>query len=61
MNRAATGAQFADEGLHGMIARMFMRGVGLSAEAVRRRPVIGICSSWAIEFIRDCGTSIWTW
>jgi dihydroxy-acid dehydratase len=30
-----------------MIARMFMRGAGLSAEAVRRTPVIGICSSWS--------------
>jgi dihydroxy-acid dehydratase len=42
-----SGSQFAERGLSGTIARMFMRGAGLSAESLQRRPVIGICSSWS--------------
>jgi dihydroxy-acid dehydratase len=41
------GSQFSDESVDGFIARAFMRGGGRSAEAVRRRPVVGICSSWS--------------
>jgi dihydroxy-acid dehydratase len=31
----------------GFISRAFLRGGGLSAAEVRRRPVIGICTSWS--------------
>ena len=41
------GSQFSDETVDGFIARAFMRGGGRSAEAVRSRPVVGICSSWS--------------
>jgi dihydroxy-acid dehydratase len=30
-----------------MLRRAWLRGVGRSAEEVRRRPVIGICNSWS--------------
>src|SRR4051812_9784484 len=35
------------DGDAGFAARSFLRSGGLSAEHVRRRPVIGICSSWS--------------
>ncbi|WP_113700520.1 dihydroxy-acid dehydratase [Nonomuraea lactucae] len=38
---------FADEGRDGFLMRAFMRGAGFSSEHVRRRPVIGICTSWS--------------
>ena len=38
---------FADTGLDGFMHRAFLRGGGSSAEDVRRRPVVGICSSWS--------------
>jgi dihydroxy-acid dehydratase len=47
VSHRSTGSEFGADGLGGMIARMFMRGAGLSAEAVRRSPVVGICSSWS--------------
>lgn len=45
-SRAATGEAFADS-LLGFPQRAFLRASGLSREAVRRRPMIGICSSWS--------------
>jgi dihydroxy-acid dehydratase len=33
--------------MRGSIERAFLRAGGLSREAVRRRPIIGICSSWS--------------
>ncbi len=41
-----TGAAFSDP-MAGGPKRMFLRAGGLSREAVRRRPIIGICSSWS--------------
>ena len=41
-----TGAIFSDP-MAGGPKRMFLRAGGLSRQAVRRRPVIGICSSWS--------------
>ena len=41
-----TGEAFADL-ITGWPKRAFLRAGGLSREAVRRRPVIGICSSWS--------------
>jgi len=35
------------DGDAGFAARSFLRSAGLSAEQVRRRPVIGICTSWS--------------
>ena len=42
---AHDGSQFEGDGVDAMLARAFMRGAGHSADEVRRRPVIGICSS----------------
>lgn len=39
------GGLFGEDSLDGFIHRAFLRGAGHSASAVRRRPVIGICSS----------------
>lgn len=39
------GANFADTGQDGLLHRAFLRATGLSAEEVRRRPVIGIATS----------------
>ncbi|HXF02854.1 MAG TPA: dihydroxy-acid dehydratase [Arthrobacter sp.] len=39
------GAMFRDEGQDGLMHRAFLRGMGLSAEDVRRSPVIGIANS----------------
>ena len=47
MSLKTGGFQFDGDGLEGLIHRMFMRGAGLSADAVRCRPVIGICNSWS--------------
>ena len=41
-----TSAVFSDP-IAGGPKRMFLRAAGLSREAVRRRPIIGICSSWS--------------
>jgi len=41
-----TGAIFS-EPIAGGPKRMFLRASGLSRQAVRRRPMIGICSSWS--------------
>lgn len=41
------GGLFAEESVDGFIHRAFLRGAGHSAAAVRRRPVVGICSSWS--------------
>lgn len=35
------------DGDQGFAARAFLRSGGLGADAVRRRPVIGICTSWS--------------
>jgi len=40
------GDHFAGD-MRGSIERAFLRAGGLSREAVRRRPIIGICSSWS--------------
>ncbi|MFZ0170652.1 MAG: dihydroxy-acid dehydratase, partial [Acidimicrobiales bacterium] len=40
------GDHFAGD-LKGSIERAFLRAGGLSGQAVRRRPIIGICSSWS--------------
>lgn len=40
------GGHFAGD-MRGAIERAFLRAGGLSREAVRRRPIIGICSSWS--------------
>lgn len=42
----ATGDHFAGN-VEGTIERAFLRAGGLSREEVRRRPIIGICSSWS--------------
>ena len=39
------GDHFAGD-IRGSMERAFLRAGGLSKEAVRRRPIIGICSSW---------------
>src|SRR6201993_2368737 len=41
-----TGDHFAGDG-EGTIMRAFLRAGGLSKEEVRRRPIIGICSSFS--------------
>jgi dihydroxy-acid dehydratase len=41
------GDLFADPGPDGLLHRAFLRGEGHSADDVRRRPVIGIASSWS--------------
>ena len=43
----ARGELFQDPGPDGMITRGFLRGTGLSAEAVTRSPVIGIANTWS--------------
>jgi|tagenome__1003787_1003787.scaffolds.fasta_scaffold20986755_4 dihydroxy-acid dehydratase len=43
---AFTGDHFAGDA-EGTIERAFLRAGGLSKEEVRRRPIIGICSSWS--------------
>jgi dihydroxy-acid dehydratase len=40
----------------GFAARMFLRSAGRGAEDVRRRPVIGICSSWSE--LNPCNTAL---
>ncbi len=45
-SKPATGDVFADA-IFGWPKRAFLRAGGLSREAVRRRPIIGICSSWS--------------
>ncbi|MDF1503345.1 dihydroxy-acid dehydratase, partial [Roseisolibacter sp. H3M3-2] len=45
--RRRGGALFADPGQDGLIHRAFLRGAGVDPEAVRRSPVIGVCSSWS--------------
>ncbi len=42
-----TNSSFALDGDPGFAARSFLRSGGMSAESVRRRPVIGICTSWS--------------
>src|SRR6516225_11541911 len=42
----ATGDRFAGD-MEGTIERAFLRAGGFSKEEVRRRPIIGICSSWS--------------
>ena len=41
-----TGDRFAGD-MEGTIERAFLRAGGFSKEEVRRRPIIGICSSWS--------------
>jgi len=41
------GSIFAEDGHDGMVHRAFLRAEGLSAEQTRRRPVIGISTSWS--------------
>lgn len=41
------GELFDGPSMDAFIHRTFMRGRGLSAEQVRKRPVVGICSSWS--------------
>jgi dihydroxy-acid dehydratase len=45
--RQLGGELFDDPGPDGLIARGFLRGAGLSSDAVRRRPVIGIANTWS--------------
>lgn len=45
--RRARGELFQDPGPDGLITRGFLRGLGISGEAVRRRPVIGIANTWS--------------
>ncbi len=40
-------AKLDDTDVHGLAARAFLRSEGLSAEEVRRRPIIGIANSWS--------------
>src|ERR1700722_12826033 len=40
------GGHFAGD-IEGTVDRALLRAGGLSKEAVRRRPIIGICSSWS--------------
>ncbi len=44
-SQAATGESLAGD--FGWPKRAFLRASGLSRDAVRRRPIIGICSSWS--------------
>jgi dihydroxy-acid dehydratase len=44
------------DGDNGFAARMFLRSAGRGADEVRRRPVIGICSSWSE--LNPCNTSL---
>jgi dihydroxy-acid dehydratase len=44
------------DGDDGFAARMFLRSAGRSAEEIRRRPVIGICSSWSE--LNPCNTAL---
>lgn len=41
------GSVFGDPGADGMVHRAFLRAEGFTAEQVRRRPIIGICTSWS--------------
>src|SRR5215831_2830698 len=41
------GAQLSNNDLGGWVRRAFLRAGGLGAETVKRRPIIGICSSWS--------------
>jgi dihydroxy-acid dehydratase len=41
------GELFGEPSVDGFIHRAFQRGAGQSAELVRRRPVVGICTSWS--------------
>jgi dihydroxy-acid dehydratase len=41
------GGQFQGEQLDGMTSRLFMRGAGRTDEELRRRPVIGVLTSWS--------------
>src|SRR5262245_53073754 len=41
------GGQFGADGMDGATSRLFMRGVGLTPELLRRRPVIGIATAWS--------------
>jgi dihydroxy-acid dehydratase len=41
------GSLFADDGPDGLLHRAFLRGEGFSADEVRRRPIIGICTSFS--------------
>lgn len=45
--RRARGELLRDPGPDGLIARGFLRGSGLSADLVRRGPVIGIANTWS--------------
>lgn len=45
--RRARGELLQDPGPDGLITRGFLRGLGMSGEAVRRRPVIGIANTWS--------------
>lgn len=45
--RRARGELFQDPGPDGLITRGFLRGLGISGEAARRRPVIGIANTWS--------------
>ncbi|MCW2545474.1 MAG: dihydroxy-acid dehydratase [Frankiales bacterium] len=49
-----TGGHLAGD--EGFAARMFLRSGGRSAEDVRRRPVIGICTSWSE--LNPCNSSL---
>ena len=42
-----SGDAFTASDRDGFLHRAFMRGTGRSPESVRRRPVIGICTSWS--------------
>lgn len=41
------GRIFSDPGADGMVHRAFLRAEGFTAEQVRRRPIIGIATSWS--------------
>lgn len=41
------GSVFTEESVDGVIARAFLRGAGHSPAWLRRRPVVGLCSSWS--------------
>ncbi|GGA70065.1 dihydroxy-acid dehydratase [Pseudoclavibacter endophyticus] len=41
------GSIFGEDSADGMVHRAFLRAEGFSADAVRRRPVIGISTSWS--------------
>ncbi len=42
-----TSARLDATDVHGLAARAFLRSEGLSAEAVRSRPIVGIANSWS--------------